>query len=84
MTFWCFSGFVLIVNHLQQKAPAYLIDEELQLQDSSSALVLAVAVHSGSAQSDCITRSRKSVLSRQSGKSFAHGTGGEEQKLPFI
>lgn len=37
---------------------AYLIDKELQLKNSCSALVLAVAVHPWSSQSDDITKSR--------------------------
>lgn len=40
---------------------AYLIDEKLQLKNSSSALMLTVAVHPRSAQSGDTTESRKST-----------------------
>lgn len=38
---------------------AHLIDEELQLQNSGSALMLTVGVHSRSSQSDGSRKSRK-------------------------
>lgn len=38
---------------------AYLIDEELQLKNSCSALMLTEAVHPWSSQSEVITKSRK-------------------------
>lgn len=78
-----FAQFYADCNHRPPKSSAYLVNEKLQLQDRSSALMLAVAVHSGSAQSDFVTRSRKGILMRQSDKNFAGCAGGIKKKQPF-
>lgn len=69
---------------------AHLIDEELQLQNGGSALVLTVGVHSRSSQSDVSQKSRKhrkiyfGVEKRERQKTSDNEREGSDEVLPLF